>query len=194
MTDFEELLTRAKWSTLTTVEVDTVATALAAEPPRTDRYFLIYTLGKAKATQYRALVERFLESPEDPMLARIALQTLTDFWGMADAYQDQLLRFIQGVSWDDEEDVRPIAISNAGWFLHDHSSARLLRALLQLFDNRSVRPHVRGIAYDALGHAVGPLARWPSRMRGFDLDRDVDPVVLRQARARLERETGHGDA
>jgi hypothetical protein len=52
---------------------------LAAGANAEDRYDLLFVIGKANALGHRRLVESFLETPDDPMLARLALQILCDW-------------------------------------------------------------------------------------------------------------------
>ena len=126
MSKYSDLLDRAKWAHLSQAEIEAVAQELQQPNPEADRYTLLHILGRACAVSYRGLVERFLDSPDDPMLARIALQSLVDYWDLAEQYLDELLRFVRGVPWDVDGDVRLVAISNAGEYLRSHRESNLL--------------------------------------------------------------------
>ncbi|KJK49699.1 hypothetical protein UK23_13225 [Lentzea aerocolonigenes] len=107
----EQLVLRAKEGTLSAAEVDAVAARLTSEPLDEDTYSLLYVIARTRATRHRRIVESFLDCSEDPMLARLAVQTLCTFWGEADRYRDVLDRFIAGVEWDEDGDVRDVALS-----------------------------------------------------------------------------------
>ena len=183
---YDELLERAKWGKLTGQELASVADALREGSPEADRYTLLHILGRAGALSYRPLVERHLHSPDDPMLARLALQILLRYWNEAARYQDRLLAFVRGVDWDEEEDVRLAAISLAGEYLRDAENPQLLAELVGILEDRAERQVVREAAYLALPVAAGRTPdELPSAARHFDLSTQTDPGVLEEARRRL---------
>lgn len=194
--DFEQLFERAQWAgtvlgpgmaPVSRAEIDAVAAELEKPELEADPHLLLLTLGRALATRHRELVESFLVSPEDPMLARAALEVLCDDWDMASQYLTYVAAFIEGVEWDEEGEVRGMAFSRAGEYLRDQDNPELLRLLLRAFDDPDEDPHFRGDAYFALARAVG--RDWddlPSAARELDFERDVDPLVLEAARERLE--------
>jgi hypothetical protein len=95
------------------------------------------------------------------------------------------------VPWDQEEEVRQMAISVAGEDLRDQTHPELLRELLRLFGDEHQRQLRREDAYLALGRAMGRAWReLPSAARPFDLHDDIDPAVIAAARQRLLAETG----
>ena len=185
MSNYHDLLEKAKWSKLTDAEVGAVARELQREKPDTDRYTLLHILGRAGATAHRGLVERYLDVPDDPMLARIALQTLIDYWDLADEYLAVTKRFVHGVAWDVDQDVRLVAISNAGEYLRTHEEPELLGEILRIFnDDREMRMS-RETAYRALARATGrPWKELPSAASHFDLQHDIDPRVIAEATRR----------
>lgn len=184
MTEWNQLLERAKWGVLSEAEVERVAQELRRPKSNADRYTLLYILGKANAQQYRQTVESYLEIEGDAMLARLALQILCDFWGQADRYVQQLSRFAEGVPWDSEGYARQMAISIAGRYLSSRSDPKLLRQLIRTFEEDN-DPLARDDAYRALARAVGragselPTAARPLR------DADIDPTILEEARQLL---------
>lgn len=186
MRDYDALLHRAKWEKLSQEEIDNVATELQQPEPEADRYILLFILGRAGALSYRWLVEQFLACEDDPMLSRKALEVLCDDWNDTARYLDQVLEFVLGVKWDEEEDVRPMAISIAGEYLRSHDEPRLLSELVRIFENEDEPQTMREGAYFALARAAGrDWKELPSAARHFDLSQDTDPSVLREARERL---------
>ena len=147
-------------------------------------------LGHAFAFQYRELVERFLDCEDDPMLARLALQILCGYWGNTAQYLEEVLRFMRGVPWDQEEDVRQIAVSEAGEYLRSNTEPRFLRELISIFESEDEERSMHEGAYFALARAVG--RDWkdlPSAASHFDLVTQIDPAVIQVAKERLRRET-----
>jgi hypothetical protein len=108
---YEELLDHAKWGKLSDAEIAAVADELLKTDPAADPFTLLNILGNAFAMQCQPLVQQYLGCEEDPMLARLALEILCGYWGQSDQYREEVLRFMRGVAWDLEEDVRQIAIS-----------------------------------------------------------------------------------
>lgn len=186
MNTYAELLDRAKWAQLSRTEIDHVARELQSNQPATDRYTLLHILGRAGAVEHRSLVERFLESASDPMVAQMALHILCSYWDMPDQYLDELIRFVHGVSWDGDGDVRRTAISDTGEYLRSHEESRLLREILQIFENTAETQGMREAAYIALARAADrDWTELPSAARHFDLARAIDATVISAAKRRL---------
>ncbi|GGP49433.1 hypothetical protein [Saccharothrix coeruleofusca] len=138
---------------MTQREVDAVARMLPDE--RGQRaYDWLYVIARASATQYEQLVASYLDHEEDPMLARLALQTLCTFWGFADRYTDQLERFLGEVEWDHLGDVRLIAISASGEYLRENVHSGLLRRLLELADHNGDSTMQPRFALEAVARAL----------------------------------------
>lgn len=117
-----DVVRRAKEGTVTEREIAAAARMLPDERgPRA--YAWLYVIARSSATQYEQLVASYLDHEEDPMPARLALQTLCTFWGFADRYVDQLERFPGDVEWDHFGDVRLIAISASGEYLRENRFA-----------------------------------------------------------------------
>ncbi|HET7035762.1 MAG TPA: hypothetical protein VFI42_08800 [Thermomicrobiaceae bacterium] len=160
-------------------------------------YRAMYILGLAGAFSpefqeirqtYRPLLETFLDDGSDPMMARLALQIMCDDWGYAADCREFLLRFIHGVVWDAEDDVRQIAILLTGRYLRSHRDPELLAVLIRIFEDQRGDDLVRQDAYLALADAVGrSWKELPSAAREFNVDTDTDPRVLVEAKQRLER-------
>lgn len=188
MRSYDELLERAKQGHLSSHEVSEVAAELAGGAPATDRYTLLHILGRSGDTAYRPLVESFLICKADPMLSRLALQILCDYWGYSELYLERVREFVNGVSWDTEEDVRQIAIAIVGEYLRAHSEPALLRELLTIFENEGESQSMREAAYFALSRATGrEWTQIPPASRPLDLATGTDESVLKEVNRRLER-------
>jgi len=66
------------------------------------------------------------------MLARLAVQVLCSYWGLASEYSGTLKEFIQRVDWDTEDDVRIMAISCCGSIVARKEHADLLGLLYRI--------------------------------------------------------------
>jgi hypothetical protein len=183
----EELIKKASKEGLSSKEADEIARGLRANT--VDVYDGLLALGRAGAKQHRDLVERYLASNEDPMLARLALQVLCRYWGLAFEYRDTLRQFIEKVEWDEDDDVRIMALSCAGTLLASRADRQLLSLVFDVFRDSKQPQIVRETAYLSLAEAAG--RRWsevPSASRHFDLVQDVDTEVV----AHTERTLAQG--
>ena len=88
------------------------------------------------------------------MLARAALETLCQDWGLHDRYVAELRAFVAGVDWDDGQ-ARLTAIACAGEYLERRFDRVLLELLLDIFEDPTARDVVRHEAYVALAVAAG---------------------------------------
>lgn len=155
MIDLPLLLEKAKDGTLSAHEARAVAGLLREHPSSGEAYTAIHILGRGWATGYRELVASFLDSPGDPMLARIALTVLVGEWGLGAAYRDELRAFARGVDWDDEDDVRLVALSATGELVRTTGDHELLSDLLAIAADSGEDILVRDTAFDAIARAVG---------------------------------------
>ena len=76
MADFEAIHERAKFEPISEAEIAQIVRVLEHPEQGADPYMLIQTLGRAGAAEHVELVERYLLSADDPMVARAALETL----------------------------------------------------------------------------------------------------------------------
>jgi hypothetical protein len=149
----------------------------------------VFVIGRAEATAHEAAVASFIERPDEPMLARLALEILCSWWGHTSKYRADVLRFVNGVDWDLEDGgyVRQIAISAAGEHVRRHEDSDLLRALITVFDSTDAPDLDREIAYHALQRAAG--VEW-NKIRGAgipDWRLNVDHRTLESLRRRLTK-------
>lgn len=180
MRNLAALLDEAKWGKLTNEEIAYVVQKLESCKPGDDDnlYTLIHILGKAHAKQYKRKIESFLYYPSYSMITKIALQTLCCFWGYYQEYLTEIKKFMRGVEWDDEEQIRIIAISSAGQSLSLSYDHELLQLLIQIFENEKEEESIREMAYFALATAMGQSSR-EIITKGFDIS------VIEQALQKL---------
>jgi len=154
-------------------ELAAVAEALRAPGPDAARaYELLYVLGRAYAFEHEALIASFLESPQDPVLARLALQILCTFWDRTASYLHQVRRFVERLEWDEFGDVRSMAFTVAGRHLRENVDCSLFGYLVLASGEGD-----DGAGFDAL-RAIG-VALGESDMLGASQGR------LRRERERL---------
>jgi hypothetical protein len=104
---------------------------------------------------------------------------LCGYWDLSLEYKNRIEEFVRKVEWDDEEDVRVLAISIAGRLLAKHDDRVLLKLLIYVFRDPSEGQLIRETAYCALGEAAGKNpSELPLASRHFDLERDLDPDVV----------------
>ncbi|ADB30583.1 hypothetical protein Kfla_1482 [Kribbella flavida DSM 17836] len=154
-----KLVERAKEGRLSTADVDAVAERLRRGAVDESTYDLLYVVSRARATRHQELVASFLDCADDPMLARLALQTLCSFWGLSAQYLDFIKRFVAGVDWDHFEDVRQVALSAAGEYLRENTDCELFRGVHGACVDSSSGSVGQRIALEALARALGkPMA------------------------------------
>lgn len=152
---WHELLGKARDGELSAHELDQVAAAIKDPDVIGDRYTLLHIIGLSMATPYEDLVSSYLNSADDAMMARLGLQILCSFWGKTPEYLGYVWKFLRGVDWDDEDDVRQIAISIAGEHVRKTWDEELFRKLLDIATNEGDVPAIRLSAIDALARALG---------------------------------------
>ena len=187
---YDALLERLKEGGLTEGEVSAVAEELRKQLPETDKYTLLYIVGRAGGPAYRGLVENHLQGPDD-MLARLALWILCWYWQLTADYTTQLITFIRGVAWDGLEECRRAATSIAGEYLRTHTHPDLLHALVEIYENGNEEGSLRLNAYYAIADAMG--RDWhglPPVHDPLDLDFEADPSLIEEAKDRLLQEWG----
>jgi hypothetical protein len=113
--------------------------------------------------------------------------------------------FARKVEWDEEDDIRILAISIIGTLLATQPDDRLLLLLIQIFRDRTEsKPQIlRETAYCALGEASGmSVLELPPASRHLDLEHGLDPKIvayidaaeirLAQTEGKNSREGGEG--
>lgn len=179
MNEDEELLAKAQEGRLEPSDIDTIIARLSSRSG--DPYLLIHALGLGGTPSLASVVEPYLTSREDPLQARIALQVLCDFWGLAVRYRENVSSFIDGVPWDLEGDIRSMGISIAGEFIRDHNDVGLLRQLLDIVNNETEPMDTREWALRAVGRAIG-LNHSDLPSLGVPLNGGLSEEILQKAR------------
>jgi hypothetical protein len=144
-----------------------------------DVYALVLVIGRAKATQCKGLLERFLDA-KDPLTVGLVLEILCLQWHDTEEQLERVLNFSLGNSWDEEDDVRHIALKIIGEYLAEKLPAptepqrrrvkKVLELLLALFDDEELPAPTRQYAYFALLRAGGvPSSDLPSEFAILDL-------------------------
>lgn len=155
-TDLDKLLAKAKDGKLERSELDLVVAGLdKTERVEDSTYTRLHIIGRAYAMDYEELVASFLHKPNDPMLSKIALQILCSWWGLADKYMTCLREFLEGVEWDEEGQVRLIAISAAGQYLREYDDRGLLEKLLEICESGLEDEDDKAAAVDAIARGLG---------------------------------------
>lgn len=156
MTGIGNLLEKAKAGTpLTAEERSRVVRGIEMADGGDDPYVLLQIAGLSAGPELSSLVERYLFSPRDPMLARIALSVLCDNWAMGARYRNEIVAFMEGVEWDSDEEVRTVAISTAGEYLRGNKDSEIGQRLVRLVNDPGEPVSTREWAMRALGRAVG---------------------------------------
>jgi hypothetical protein len=165
---------------------DALNTLGGESEPGIDRYTALHALGRGGDPRWTATVERFLDSPDDPMLARLAVQILCQWWSQPERYRDWLVSFARGVAWDDGE-VRQMALSSIGEWLRSTPDHELLAVLVAVVTDEAAPTLDREDALLAIARALGQdHDHLPPAAAREPLDSPWSRGVLDAARARLD--------
>jgi hypothetical protein len=157
------------------------ASHVSGAKPARDPYVLLEIVGEAGGKELAKSVEPFLDWPGDPMVAMLALEILTTYWGLAHEYRDTIIQLMKGVPWDVDNDVREVAISGAGEALRQQRDVELLQNLIDIAEDIREPSAIRGQAIAGLARAEG--------MSWQEIPNPADAIspVGRLARAILDR-------
>ncbi|GAA3007375.1 hypothetical protein GCM10020229_31350 [Kitasatospora albolonga] len=157
MTEFRDMLDRAKSGTLSARELGVAVQAISeGRTSQGDLYTALHVVGLASSPAQAEAVRQYLLMPADPMLSRLALQILGDYWGLSSELLPELRGFLTGVDWDVDGDVRDIAISITGRHLRKVGGpADLAKKLMSIADDDSEFGLVREAALRALAVGLG---------------------------------------
>ena len=159
-----------------------------------DLYSLILVMGRARATQYKWLLEKQLVSC-DAFVVALVLEIMCLEWGYVEDYLEQIIGFAVGTNWDKENDLQLMAVKILGEYLFQIREEgtgkrklskewkKLITAQLRdIFDNEENEQWVRQGAYYALCRAAGKLwADLPGECAVLDLttnSRDIDWALI----------------
>ena len=178
-----DLVQRASMGTITSKELESVAEFLRNRAG--DDYDHLLVLGRAGATQYRDIVEEFLQNEDDAMLARLALQVLCRYWGLTEEYKSQVQQFVSGTDWDEDDDVRIMAISCTDSLIANPQNSDLLAEIYRIATDQNEDDVARQAAYSAIAISSGiKPSDLPSPAR-FDFENDMDSKLLEDVKSRI---------
>lgn len=144
---------------------------------------LLAILGETRKFEYKKILEKFLVYPEEPMISRSVAIILFQDWGIADQYSPYIKEMMKGASWDQDEQVRLIALRVGGQLFRDTKDKEFLKILIDVFENKVVDMITRGCAYAEIAECTGVL---PQDLPGVGalshhLEKWVDENVLARA-------------
>ena len=127
-----------------------------------DIYEYLVVIGKSKQKKFRFALERFLHC-KDSLTVSLVLEILCLKWEDIDDYLELIIGFALGCPWDEDEDVRQMAIKILGEYLFKNKSTcslpsnnrQIISLLFSIFDNPLVPQWTRQSAYFALCRAAG---------------------------------------
>lgn len=177
----KQLIEKATKGTITKAELKEVYQALVSRAA--DEYDLLLILGRSEAKEFIDVMEKYLNASYDPMLAKLSLQILCRYWGLANEYEDELEQFIRGVEWDEEEDVRLMAIGCVVDLYRKKQSPKLLKYVYDVFKDDKEDEITRGAAYETLALISGKSLNDLPQPMNFNIASDVDENVLGKVEA-----------
>jgi len=177
MRSLDDLLEEAKTGTLTDEEISYIVEKIKNHQKgidvKEDLYTLIYAIGiadciaipgktysPARGTEYRDIIESFLNYPNDPSVASIALKSLCTYWRYTESYLDEIKYFIKGVDWDEHDDVFLASVRIAGEYLRESNdkNQELLELLIEKWEEnekKDISSTKTEAVYEALARASG---------------------------------------
>ena len=168
MMDFGAVLDHAKSGTVTEAELrDLVAQLRSGVRDHPQRYRLVMAAGWASLRRpdgaprgaaldpesVRPYIEPLLDAHDDPWLVREALTVLCDYFPGEERYRDILRAWVRMVPWDEDRDVRTVAISALGALIASSGSPVGVADLLRVAED-ATDPD-QDWALRALARAVG---------------------------------------
>ncbi|MGF1660858.1 MAG: hypothetical protein ACFCVG_00050 [Kineosporiaceae bacterium] len=181
--DLDDLLDRVKsGERLPHATVEQIVAAIHDPTSPYPLYTLLHILGRGFMVEHRPLMESFLDYREDPMITSIALRSLTAYWGLHSDYLDDLTTFARGVDWDDEDDVRIIALSQLGEYAREVHDIHVIRLLVEILDKEAEDELIRSFAVAAVARALGhDHNEMPSAARFEPLDSPWSVAIRKEA-------------
>jgi hypothetical protein len=131
-------------------ELDEVAADLSNPD---DLYMRIAILARSFDPRFIPVFERFATYADDFDIAAKALRALIDFHGRLE-YVPLLKKYIEGVSWDPDENLKLHAVHIAGYYLKEHEDPSVVALLIKQFEGAQDSV-VREAAHEALMSVAG---------------------------------------
>lgn len=204
MTDYAAVLEHAKAGTLTELEVrDVVAQLRSGVRDHPQRYRIVLAAGWAclrdaqggprgaalDPDEVRPFIESLLGARSDPWLVREALGALCSYLPGEGRYRDRLRDWVHPLDWDEENDVRTVAISALGDLIRTSGVADGVDDLLQLAEDPE--DDMSDWALRALARATG---RAHSELPGTRGGMRSRPELVERVMADARRLRGSGGA
>ncbi len=137
-----------------------------------ETYQRIFALGLSGFTEFIPLLEKYVFDTKHLTTAAEALIFLFIHYRRAE-YKDVVLRFMAGVPWDDEDELKRAATYIAGQFLSKNKDKDLLRSLIRTYET-STEPGTKGAAAENLLRSAGiPWREIPPGMAAEEMPLDV---------------------
>jgi hypothetical protein len=106
-------------------------------------------------------------------------------WNLTSNYVPDLLLFLDGVSWDVDDDAKQMALSVAGEYLRTHEDEQVGARLLRFANDPTERELLRELAVSALARALSDgWQEIPPASRRTSLSDSWSRSVLHRAAAR----------
>lgn len=155
-----------------------------------DHYIMLLVLRRAKATEYRALLERYLLI-RDPMTGCLVLETLCRDWGFIRDYLERVINLALGVPWDVDDDMRLCAIELLSDFLRcrngedgpEYQAAvkKVVQLLLRTVELETESRQIREAAFASLVEAAEVSKILPTELSQIDFSSPSTDQRLREA-------------
>lgn len=131
-------------------ELDEVAADLSNPD---DLYMRIAILARSFDPRFIPVFEKFTIYTDDLDVAAKALRALIDFHSRLE-YVPLLKKYLEGVNWDQNDDLKLHSIHIAREYLKEHGDASVVALLIKQFEE-SQNPVIREAAHEALMSVAG---------------------------------------
>ena len=129
--------------------------SLEINPCDSELYNCLFIVGLMGSPEHTKIIIKFLHCPEDPMLSALALKILCIYWQLSENYLNEIKQFINGVEWDELDDIRTSALRCGGEYLKTNDDDELLKLIYDVFINEIEDSVIQESAYSALAMATG---------------------------------------
>jgi hypothetical protein len=178
MAIMKEILEKAKWGDISNNEKKLVVEELK-NINSDNLYTAVHIAGKAEMFDCEQYVANLLECKNNPMVSALSLRVLCSYWGKTETYLGFVKKFVLGVEWDVDDDVRIAAIGLSGEYLKTQKDIELYKALKEIFLDEEEFNAVRSAAYSAIGRSFGyEYKDLPPANRFMDFNSDVDVTLI----------------
>ena len=150
--DLQSILVKAKDGTVSDAEFQYVRQIVQSRDiEKGDLYTALHVLGLTTGPESEDLVRPYLGFSHDRMVARLALQILYGYWGIYERSAHDAQRFLAGVDWDADGDVRQMAVELSVPLLREAATSKVTAGLLlRVAEDEAESPVLRADAIRAL--------------------------------------------